>query len=962
MITPLRHARHRSGLRPGLVGTLTACLGLVLGLITLTGPTAVAKQPSRVGITIETDHSAGQVAQSVLGSAYLWPFGGMGSFDSTTGHFYPKFVQQLQHTVYTGSLRFPGGITADNYHWLRAIGPQSKRTPNAFGPAQGPSQSEVGPDEFGHLLDATGAHGVLTVNFGTGTASEAGDFVAYLTGKVGTSRWADLRARNGHPRPYDVPYLEVGNEQNFGAYWRSGKPVTVGGPSGACQDVTTCLYIYGGSTSFTNQAVVRYADKTPAASDSSGTPGQVFYAAYPPVVPSGFTVNVGGQQWTRVASLSSAGPDSDVYVLDPDTGEITFGDGQHGAIPAKGAQVTISYVSGPHDGFLDYYRAIKAAEPNARICSSDPTVDFIRAMGSQLRYDCLEYHPYVSASAILPNDLPIDTYQKNIMAVPDNEADSVASLQAEITRYAGHTVPVALTEYGQFLSSNPTPSEYPYYHDSLDEALLNASQLANWIRLGIPVANRQLLTAEIPPPSGATAGLPGAAPYATTGAIGTPGPDTVVEATGDVFGMFRPLAGGTLLPLALTDNPTLTTVNGQAVPALSVIAVRKGDAVYVLGINRSTTDRLPARLSLAGYRAAGRATVTVLNGPSSLSYNTPTSPHTVGITSSRLPVRNQRLDTTFPAHSVSVIKLAGQPVAGRPDISLSSAPPEVAAGSTTTVTATLSNPTRTPITGSFALSTPDGWASSPAGSQRYHLRPGQRVSFHYVLSVPKQTSLGSYQVIGRATGRGTLLEAATTTVTVASTLDQAYDSTGISDNDDVSSANLDGAGNSYSEQALTAVGLAPGATVTHDGLTFAWPDTAAGKPDNVAANGQVVTTSGSGTTIGFLGAEDHGPVSGTGTVYYTDGSTSDFTLGLGRYFSPPGSGDHPIAKMPYYNSSGMDGRPYGQVTHDVYVYYASAPITPGKQVAAVGLPRIGGPAGTGPKMHIFSISVGNATG
>jgi alpha-L-arabinofuranosidase len=43
----------------------------------------------------------------------------------------------------------------------------------------GPQSSTVGPDEFGRLLDQTGAVGTITVNFATGTAREAADFVAY---------------------------------------------------------------------------------------------------------------------------------------------------------------------------------------------------------------------------------------------------------------------------------------------------------------------------------------------------------------------------------------------------------------------------------------------------------------------------------------------------------------------------------------------------------------------------------------------------------------------------------------------------------------------------------------------------------------------------------------------------------------------------------------------------------------
>ena len=108
----------------------------------------------------------------------------------------------------------------------------------------------------------------------------------------------------------------------------------------------------------------------------------------------------------------------------------------------------------------------------------------------------------------------------------------------------------------------------------------------------------------------------------------------------------------------------------------------------------------------------------------------------------------------------------------------------------------------------------------------------------------------------------------------------AFNNTGISADTDVTAADFDGTGTSYSEQALTSAGLGPGAVITHDGLTFTWPDVPAGQPDNVVAAGQTILLSGSGTPLGFLGAAGSGGQHGSGTVYYTDGSTSTFQLTL----------------------------------------------------------------------------------
>lgn len=651
--------------RRGRARPLVTCAALLVAVAGLAAfraapgaarETAGGQQPA-TSIVVSAGPAQGTVSQAVLGHDYLWPFGGMGSYDGQAGGFYRDFLHQLEDGVGPGSLRYPGGITAEVFHWMRAVGRQSQRTPNAFGPAQGPSSDAVGPDEFGQLLDATGAQGVVTANFATGTAQEAADFVSYMTGHPGTSQWADLRVGNGHRAPYHVPYWEVGNEEDLSLYWRSGTPVTVGGPPGACQSVATCLYIYGGSTSFTSQPAVQYADRTPAAAQSAGAPGETFYAQYPPVAPGTATVYVAGSAWAQVASLAGAGPGDQVYTLDPASGQITFGDGAHGAIPPQGAQITVSYVSGPHDGFLRFYRAMKAANPGIRICSADTSDDFIESMASTLPYDCLQYHPYVSTGTVA-NDVPIGSYQEQIMAAPAEQAQAAAQLEATISHYAKRQVPLALTEYGQLLSSNP--DGYPYYHDSLDAALLNASQLAEWISMGIPVADRQLLAAGIPPPSQCCAGLPGAAPFATTGAIGTPGPGSVLEATGQVYGLFTPLAGGRVLPVQTPGNPALTTVGGQPVPTLSVLAVRTAQHEYLLGINRSPSDAVTAAVDPVAYRHSGMITARTLNAASSLSYNSPEQPDAVTLASSSAAAGAGTFSYMFPAHSVTLLQLTGQ--------------------------------------------------------------------------------------------------------------------------------------------------------------------------------------------------------------------------------------------------------------------------------------------------------------
>ncbi len=272
----------------------------------------------------------GRISPYLFGSNLLWPYDAEGAFDPAIDNFYPAFVDEVRRLGVT-ALRYPAGITADSFDWLHAIGPQ--RLPNEpYGmqsaslssvccQLDAPVPSTVGPNEFGQLLDETGSVGDVVVNFASGTADEAADFVAYMTAPYGEQPssspsdpgyWAALRAANGHPAPYNVPYWEVGNEQDGPGQlgWRSGQMVTVGPHKTACpvQHEELCLYAFGGTTAFYDQTVGTLANDMPSASYSTGAPNQSFYVYFPPVVRGSEEVYVAGQPWQEVQNLATAGP------------------------------------------------------------------------------------------------------------------------------------------------------------------------------------------------------------------------------------------------------------------------------------------------------------------------------------------------------------------------------------------------------------------------------------------------------------------------------------------------------------------------------------------------------------------------------------------------------------------------------------------------------------------------------
>jgi alpha-N-arabinofuranosidase len=101
------------------------------------------------------------------------------------------------------NVRWPGGCFADQYNWRRGIGPERK-------PAVG-EPNTFGTDEFMDFAQQIGTDAYISVNLGSGTAQEAAEWLEYMTAPIDDALGAE-RARNGHPEPYKVAILGLGNE------------------------------------------------------------------------------------------------------------------------------------------------------------------------------------------------------------------------------------------------------------------------------------------------------------------------------------------------------------------------------------------------------------------------------------------------------------------------------------------------------------------------------------------------------------------------------------------------------------------------------------------------------------------------------------------------------------------------------------------------------------------------------
>ncbi|HJP77857.1 MAG TPA: glycoside hydrolase family 3 C-terminal domain-containing protein [Pseudonocardiaceae bacterium] len=284
-----------------------------------------------------------------------------------------------------------------------------------------------------------------------------------------------------------------------------------------------------------------------------------------------------------------------------------------------------------------------------------------------------------------------------------------------------------------------------------------------------------------------------------------------------------------------------------------------------------------------------------------------------------------------------------------------SAPALSQAGQTGTVSTTFDNTGNDAVHNvAMSLDLPTGWTASATSPSTFgSVTGGAKVTTTWSVSIPNNAA-GLFDLITDATVNGAHDSSAWTQADVPyASVPAAYNNDAITSDDNRGGANLDGAGASFSAQALAAAGVTPGASIVHDGLTFTWPGTQIGQADNVVASGQTIDCSGSGSTMGFLGASTWGPVTGSGTIAYTDGSTQPFTVGFGDWANgtPPTGGDVAI-RAAYGNQPG--NKTGWQTTID----YFPVTLDPSKTVQSITLPPGNAiPQGGTPAMHIFGISI-----
>lgn len=108
-------------------------------------------------------------------------------------------------------LRYGGTmVNAPEYRWKKMIGPRDNRPPYK-GHWYPYSSNGFGIFEFLQFCEAAGFEAAFAINIEE-TAQDAADLVEYLKGDASTS-YGSKRIADGHPAPYKVKYIEIGNEE-----------------------------------------------------------------------------------------------------------------------------------------------------------------------------------------------------------------------------------------------------------------------------------------------------------------------------------------------------------------------------------------------------------------------------------------------------------------------------------------------------------------------------------------------------------------------------------------------------------------------------------------------------------------------------------------------------------------------------------------------------------------------------
>ena len=166
----------------------------------------VADKAGRFAVTLDRRGSV------ELGYAFLQP-GPWGRLAHPSAKYLPVRRDVAEALIDEGItvLRYGGSMVNNpEYRWKKMIGPRDRRPPY-HGIWYPYSSNGWGILDFLDLCEAMGIPGIPAFNFDESPAGMA-DFVEYVNGPA-DSPWGKKRAADGHPQPYALRHIELGNEE-----------------------------------------------------------------------------------------------------------------------------------------------------------------------------------------------------------------------------------------------------------------------------------------------------------------------------------------------------------------------------------------------------------------------------------------------------------------------------------------------------------------------------------------------------------------------------------------------------------------------------------------------------------------------------------------------------------------------------------------------------------------------------
>ena len=649
-------------------------------------PLSLMVDLNQVDITIDPN--------SIFGINHRYGFNGYGTFNSETMQMNEEFVELYKQAGF-GSIRYPGGSISNLFNWKATLGPVAERKNQIHGYYNNAGQGGIAPNfgigEIADFADQVDSEIVYVYSLARGSAQDAADLVEYLNAEVGTNPnggidWAKVRADNGHPEPYNVRFFEIGNEMQMAYGPNADGTSSQGYWTDYVDGDRVNAYTEGGTAKFTQRYTVKEEDWNKVASQSDGTANQVRFLRYANLNPGmldengkivdnpnfkavndGVQVYVGTDgnltEWTVVESLAGYDGDDQVCVVNYANGSIQFGDGTHGAIPAKGQNIYATYTV-DREGFIDISKAIKnttdqinAAEGSnheAHVYTSFESANFITLMNNldaNEWYDGMTIHPY---SGTVSGGTDVNLFYDN--AMKKAEDTGIQKVRNYVNMLPEGKVPV-ISEFGIY---NNTQSQVR----SQTHALYIAKVMMEYVKLGSPYIQKHCLSdwyssggdslgptqqavIQVVPQEGAST-LTGEGEFKY---FSTP--------SAHVFQMFNSGFGDKVVSAQLDSAPTMS--NG--VTSLTTLASKDDQGnIYIALVNVDRETDRSVKLDVTGVDLTGyQMEIQTLASEGIADENTLEDPDNVTVVTTQAVSDAAAPVISVPKHAFVVVKLS-QPV------------------------------------------------------------------------------------------------------------------------------------------------------------------------------------------------------------------------------------------------------------------------------------------------------------